>query len=55
MPVKIVKIPNTKKYKVVDPSGKVHAKNTTKTKAVAQARIINCLTKKKRRKPRKKS
>jgi hypothetical protein len=48
MPVSVKKIKGKNLYKVVDASGKVHAKGTTKTKAEAQKRLLNMISNKKK-------
>jgi len=41
MPVRIQKIRNKQLWRVIDNKGKIHAKGTSKSKAEAQARILN--------------
>lgn len=47
MPAKIRKLPRKNRYEVIDSKGHKHAKNTTRRKAQAQARIINSARKNK--------
>lgn len=53
MPVHLVKVGN--RYKVIDKSGKIHAKGTTLKKAQAQQRLLNAIAHKtKKKRPKKK-